>query len=191
LVFSTAGLEGCGGEETDAPKEDAKRSETSSQSTTRSQAGRQPDSAIAGTPSEGWPYIEAEDATEVHPPMEVERDSNASGGKYVASRGKAGWVRFDIDVPEDGVYIIWGNTFAKDRKSDSFHVGVNVDERQTEIWDFPVGGWQWSKVKGRTGRRGPLTFELARGKNSITFWHREADAQLDQIFLTTDPDATP
>jgi hypothetical protein len=120
--------------------------------------------------------------------MEVEQDADASGGKYIVSRGGEGWIRFDIDVPDDGVYILWGSTFAKDGGSDSFRVSVNIDTRPTAIWDVPVGGWEWSKVKDRTG---PLTFELAKGKNSIIFRNREADTQLDKIFLTTDPNASP
>jgi hypothetical protein len=137
-----------------------------------------------------WPLFEAEDATEIHPPMEVVQDDAASGGKYIVSRGGKGkgWVRFDIDVPDDGVYILWGNTFAKDRKSNAFRVGVNIDTQPTAIWDVPVGDWEWSKVKDRNGR---LTFELAKGKNSLIFSSHEPGTQLDAIMLTTDPYASP
>ena len=120
--------------------------------------------------------------------MKVEQDANASGGKYIVSRGEGGWIRFDIDVPDDGVYILWGNTFAEDGESNSFLVGANMIQ-PTAIWDVPLGGsWQWSKAKARTGA---MTFELAKGKNSLIFWNREAGTQLDQIFLTTDPNASP
>jgi len=169
-------------------RDDAKTKETGDQSTTDSQAGTLRGSAVTDALLTTWPYFEAEEATEIYPPMEVEQDADASGGKYIVSRGGEGWIRFDIKIPDDGVYILWGSTFAKDDGSNSFLVAANFDLRSTAVWDVPVGGWQWSKVKSRTGA---LTFELTKGKNSFFFLNREVDAQLDQIFITTDPNASP
>jgi hypothetical protein len=194
LAFSTFWMGGCSEDEMSETKDDAKAKKTSDQSTTDSQAGTRRGSAVVDAPLTAWPYFEAEEATEINPPMEVEQNADASGGKYVVNRGEfgnrdeSGWIRFDINIPEDGVYILWGNTFAKDGGSDSFRVSVNIDTHPTAVWDLPIGGWQWSKVKARNG---PLTFELAKGTNSFIFWSRETDAQLDRIFLTTDPDASP
>ena len=179
---------GCSEDEMGETKDDAKPKEAGDQSTTDSQAGTLRGSAVTDVLLTTWPYFEAEEATEIYPPMEVEQDADASGGKYIVSRGGEGWIRFDINIPDDGVYILWGSAFAKDGKSDSFRVGANIDSKPTAIWDVPLGGWQWSKVKARTGA---LTFELDKGKNSFIFWNREADTQLDQIFLTTDPNASP
>jgi hypothetical protein len=188
LVFSTFSMGGCSEREGGETKDDAKPEKAGDQSTTDSQAGTPRGSAGTDVLPATWPYFEAEEATEINPPMEVEQDADASGGKYVVSGDGVGWIRFDINIPDDGVYILWGSTFAKDGGSNSFYVGANTDFQPDAVWDVPFGGWRWSKVKARTG---PLTFELAKGKNSITFWHREAGAQLDQIFLATDPDATP
>jgi hypothetical protein len=188
LVFSTFWMGGCSEDETGETKDAAKSREASDQSKTDSRAGTPRGSAVTDVLLTTWPYFEAEEATEINPPMEVVQNADASGGKYVVNRGESGWIRFDINIPEDGVYILWGSTFAKDGGSDSFRISVNIDTHATAVWDLPIGGWQWSKVKSRTG---PLTFELAKGKNSFIFWSRETDAQLDKIFLTTDPDASP
>jgi hypothetical protein len=186
LVFSAFWLGGCSEDEMEETKDDAKTKETGDQSTTGSQAGTPRGSAVTDGLLTAWPYFEAEEATEINPPMEVKQDADASGGKYIVSRGPEGWIRFDIKIPDDGVYILWGSTFAKGGESNSFLVSANTEP--TATWDVPLGGWQWSKVKARTG---PLTFELAKGKNSFIFWNREADTKLDQIFLTTDPNASP
>ncbi len=140
-----------------------------------------------------WPYFEAEDATEIQAPMLIDdTDAGASRGKYIVGSGGKGWARFDIDIPEDGIYIIWGRTSAEDGSSDSFFVGANVDQA-TMIWDVPrsaPGVWRWSKMKARNGPN-PLTFEFAKGVNEILIWSREGGTKLDQIFLTTDPNASP
>jgi hypothetical protein len=188
LAFAAFWMGGCSQDETAETKDAAKPRKAGDQATTDSQADTPRGAAGTDALLATWPYFEAEDATEIHPPMEVEQDAAASGGKYVVSRGDGGWIRFDIDVPEDGVYTLWGSTFAKDQKTNSFSVGVNIDTQPTAIWDVPVGGWEWSKVKDRTG---PLTFELAKGKNSFIFWSRETGTQLDEIVLTTDPNASP
>jgi hypothetical protein len=188
LAFSMFWMGGCSEDEIDEAKDAAKPKKIGDQSKTDSRAGTPRGSAGTDALPATWPYFEAEEATEINPPMEVEQNADASGGKYVVNHGDDGWIRFDIDIPEDGVYILWGSTFAKDGGSDSFRISVNIETHPTAIWDLPIGGWQWSKVKSRTG---PLTFELAKGKNSFIFWSREPDSQLDKIFLTTDPDASP
>ena len=179
---------GCSEDEMGETKDDAKLKETGDQSKTDSQAGTPRGSAVVDAPLTTWPYFEAEEATEINPPMEVVQDADVSGGEYIVSRGGAGWIRFDIDIPEDGEYILWGSAFGKDGRSNSFHVGANTNIRPAVAWGVPLGGWQWSKVKDSERA---LTFKLAKGKNSFIFWNREADTQLDQIFLTTDPNASP
>jgi hypothetical protein len=188
LVFSTFWMGGCSEDEMGETKDDAKLRETGDQSKTDSQAGTPRGSAVVDVLLTTWPYFEAEEATEINPPMEVVQDADASGGEYIVSRGGAGWILFDIDIPEDGEYIFWGSAFAKDGHSDSFLVGANTDSQPAATWHVPLGGWQWSKVKDNERA---LTFKLAKGKNSIIVWNREADTSLDQIFLTTDPNASP
>jgi hypothetical protein len=192
LVFSTLWMGGCSEVETGETKDDAKLKETGDQSKTDSQAGTPRGSDADDVLLTTWPYFEAEDATEIKAPMEVVQDADVSGGEYIVSRGGAGWIRFDIDIPEDGEYILWGSAFGKDGRSNSFHVGANTNIRPAVAWGVPHGDWQWSTVKDSwSDNERALTFKLAKGKNSIIFWNREADTSLDQIFLTTDPNASP
>ena len=135
-----------------------------------------------------WPYYEAEDATVIKAPMLIKEDPTASGGKYIVGDG-VGYAIYDITVPEDGEYIIWGRILAKDGGSDSFLVGVNVDE-PSNIWDVPQGNWTWDKVSRRNGPD-PVIFEMSKGKNSIVFKTREANTKLDKMFLTTSSSARP
>jgi len=135
-----------------------------------------------------WPYFEAEDATTIKAPMVVKDDPAASGGKYIVGDG-VGYAIFEITVPEEGNYIIWGRVLAKDGGSDSFLVGVNVDE-PSDAWDVPQGAWQWDRVSRRDGPD-PVLYEMSKGKNSITFKTREANTKLDKIFLTTSSSARP
>jgi len=135
-----------------------------------------------------WPYFEAEDATVIKAPMVVEEDPAASGGKYVLGVN-LGYAVFDIIIPENGDYIIWGRALAKDGGSDSFLVGVNVDE-PANTWDVPQGAWTWDRVSNRDGPD-PVIFEMSKGKNSVIFKTRESNTKLDKIFLTTSPSARP
>jgi hypothetical protein len=135
-----------------------------------------------------WPYFEAEDATVIKAPMTIDEDPGASGGKYVLGVD-LGYAIFDIMIPEDGDYIIWGRALAKDGGSDSFLVGVNVDE-PANTWDVPQGAWTWDRVSNRNGPD-PVIFEMLKGKNSIVFKTRESNTKLDKIFLTTSPSAQP
>jgi len=146
------------------------------------------DSVFIDTLLSTWPYFEAEDATEIVEPMVTEDDPAASGGKYLLGNGK-GYAVFDIMIPEDGDYIIWGRVLAKDGGSDSFYVGVNVDD-PNNAWDTPHGGWTWDRVSNRGGDD-PVIFEMSQGKNSITIKTREANTKLDKIFLTTSSSARP
>ena len=138
------------------------------------------DSIILETLLTTWPYFEAEDATEINR-MEIEDDPALSGGACIVAAG--GRITFEIMIPEDGDYIIWGRVWAKDGDSDSFFVGVNVDEA-SDLWDLPEGGtWRWHKA--------PPKFKMSKGKNSLTVKTREVNSKLDRIFLTTSSSAQP
>ncbi|MFC1717866.1 hypothetical protein ACFL6S_29670 [Candidatus Poribacteria bacterium] len=134
-----------------------------------------------------WPYFEAESATDIIGPMEVEEDPAASGGKCLASGG--GSAKYEIMIPEDGDYIIWGRALAKDGASDSFFVGVNVDE-PSNLWEMPQGSWVWDQVNHRGGAD-PVIFKISKGMNTVSIKTREAGAKLDRIFLTTSSSARP
>jgi hypothetical protein len=135
-----------------------------------------------------WPYFEAEDATKIVAPMRIEEDVAASGGEYLIGDGQ-GYAIYDVMIPEDGDYVIWGRILGTDGGSDSFSVGVNVDD-PGNIWDVPQGGWTWDEVSNRNGAN-PVIFEMSKGKNSIMVKTREMGTKLDQLFLTTNRNARP
>ncbi len=135
-----------------------------------------------------WPYFEAEDATEIKKRMAIENDPLASGGKYIVGGGE-GSARFDIMFPEDGNYVIWGRVLAKDGGSDSFFVGIDIDQPE-DIWDLQQGGWTWDKVNKRDGTD-PVIFNISKGMNTLVIRTREVNSKLDKIFITSDLSARP
>ncbi|HIE29143.1 TPA: carboxypeptidase regulatory-like domain-containing protein [Candidatus Poribacteria bacterium] len=135
-----------------------------------------------------WPYFEAEDATEIRGLMKIEKDPLASGGKYIVGAGE-GSARFDIMFPETGEYVIWGRVLAKDGGSDSFFVGINIDQPE-DIWDLQQGAWTWDQVNKRGGAN-PVIFKISKGMNTLVIRNREVNSKLDKIFITSDLSARP
>jgi hypothetical protein len=53
--------------------------------------------------------FEAEDFDNIQPPMQIVEDNDVSGGKYIKSpSGRAGWVEYEIEIPDDDKYYMWG-----------------------------------------------------------------------------------
>jgi hypothetical protein len=137
-----------------------------------------------------WPYFEAEDATKLTGGMKIREDELASGGKYVIATG-AGVMMFSVMFPESGDYIIWGRVLAPDGDSDSFFIDIDVDAPGT-IWDVQQGkAWVWDEAMWREPAQNPVIFTLSEGIHDIVIKTREADTQLDKIFITTDRSARP
>ena len=145
--------------------------------------------------------FEAEDFDAILPPMQVGEDEDASGGKYIKSpNGRAGWAEYDIEIPEDADYYMWGTGQIKDGVTDSFFVTFDLDDRGEDdadnenTWDMdgaPVGAWGWDKTNGRGMGGDPRVFELTKGDHVLRIWTRENEAWLDCIFMSTDPTAIP
>ena len=137
-----------------------------------------------------WPYFEAEDATKLKGGMKIREDELASGGKYVIATG-AGSMIFSVMFPESADYIIWGRVLAPGGDSDSFFIDIDVDAPGT-IWDVQQGkAWVWDEAMWREPARNPVIFTLSEGIHDIVIKTREADTQLDKIFITTDRSARP
>ena len=137
-----------------------------------------------------WPYFEAEDATKLKGGMKIREDELASGGKYVTATG-AGSMIFSVMFPESGDYIIWGRVLAPDGDSDSFFIDIDVDAPGT-IWDVQPGkAWVWDEAMWREPAQNPVIFTISEGIHDIVIKTREADTQLDKIFITTDRSARP
>jgi hypothetical protein len=137
--------------------------------------------------------VEAESAT-VRSPMAKQNDAGASGGQFVANTSaNAGYIRFNVNIPKTGTYVVWGRVKAETDSNDSFY--VSADSGAKDIYDTAEGkwssSWQWTVVNGRgaTGGPGAITprkFTLSAGNHTLRFDGREANSRLDKILITDD-----
>jgi hypothetical protein len=144
--------------------------------------------------------FEAEDFDEIGLPMAVVEDEDVSGGKYIKSpSGRAGWVEYEIDIPDDATYYMWGMVQEHDGVTDSFFITFDLldrgadDDVNENTWDLdgPENAWAWDKVSGRGLGGDPRAFELEKGTHTLRIWTREYESWLDCIYMSTDQNAVP
>jgi hypothetical protein len=119
-----------------------------------------------------------------------------SNSYVTTSTAEQGTVSFSVDVPQTDTYRIWARVLGDSYASDSFYVSVDGKE---DVFDATEGknspDWQWSVVNGRNGGApltlNPRTFNLTQGKHTVVFRGREAQAGLEQIILSNDPNFVP
>ncbi|MFI6175552.1 glycosyl hydrolase family 28 protein [Nonomuraea sp. NPDC051191] len=146
------------------------------------------------TPIPGNPvtrYSEAESGT-VTEPMRISADPAASGGSYVSvaagnnsqtSPPSTGWTTLPFDVPDAGTFGVWARVIAATTSDDSFWVRSGTGA-WTSWNNIPPGtAWHWVRL--------PVTYDLAPGRQSITFAYREDGARLDRVVLSSDPAFEP
>lgn len=136
--------------------------------------------------------VEAEnpDAETLEPPMVIEDNPDASGGKCLAvlegagNPGKGagadktvfGKADYSVEIPAQGKYIFWARAFWNDACGNSVRIAVD-DGNSWEFNDSVYQKWHW--VKGSV-------LELSPGKHKIVIYNREDGAKLDEFLLTTD-----
>jgi len=144
--------------------------------------------------------FEAEDYDKIGAPMVVAEDEDASGGKYIKSpQGRAGWAEYEIEVPDDGQYYMWGMVQEHDGVTDSFFVTFDLDDRGEDndtnenAWDMggPVDLWAWDPVSGRGIGGDPRMFDLDVGIHTLRVWTRENESWLDCIYMSTEQTDIP
>ena len=144
--------------------------------------------------------FEAEDFDEIGLPMQVVEDEDVSGGKYIKSpNGRAGWAEYEIEIPDDGTYYMWGMVQEHDGVTDSFFITFDLDDRGDDndtnenSWDLggPADVWVWDPVSGRGLGGDPRVFELDVGTHTLRVWTRENESWLDCIYMSTDRNALP
>jgi hypothetical protein len=67
-------------------------------------------------------WIEAEDG-DIHAPMEIAENADASEGSYIEvpdNAGDNGYTDYEFEVQTAGEYLIWGRVISNDNASDSF-----------------------------------------------------------------------
>jgi hypothetical protein len=140
---------------------------------------------------------EAESAAMVKP-MTKHSDNSAANGLYIASgTANAGSASFNVNIPQDGTYVIWGRVYAPSDTADSFF--VSIDWSNKDVYDVAEGkwaaAWQWTVVNGRGGGAPnsivARQFFLTAGQHTIIVEGREANTRLDQILITNDLSYVP
>jgi hypothetical protein len=131
-------------------------------------------------------------------PMITVSNSLARGGRYIVSNtANSGSVRFTVNIPTAGTYLLWARVLAPNANQDSFF--VSVDGGAEDIYDAAEGTWlnsfQWTQINGRNGTvpltLNPRLFTLSAGAHSITFRARETNSGLDCIIITNDRSFIP
>ena len=152
-------------------------------------------SPAAADGAEAW--LEAQDG-DVERPWVVEESPNASGGKYITTRGvdaggeppSEGYATYEFDLERGGEYEIRGRVQVPDNESDSFW--VRVDDRDWVRWDrmrSRRGSWEWESVPDHDVEGAPpKRFALDAGTHTLTVAFREDDAALDKLVVTSNRD---
>lgn len=149
--------------------------------------------------------VEAEDASVLESPMEIETDQTASNGQYVICKGSEplqGRAEYNFYVKEDGSYVVWCRMFLPDNNSRSLFIQVDdsppisADPPTSDgVWDFrdyTSAGWEWRVVTDRAHNGDIAVFNLLKGNHKLTVTHRVANGtKLDKILLSNNYNYVP
>jgi len=149
--------------------------------------------ATSPTPPSGSITVRMEaEGGELYAPMIAVQDPTASNGQYVHTPDQAGYgqgeTHLTVELPQAGVYTVWGRAWGLDAEADSFW--VSVDGGTEVLWDIPRGGWAWDRVSNRGGDD-PVQFDLSAGLHTFVFRTRDDGSRLDVIEITNDPNYVP
>jgi hypothetical protein len=103
---------------------------------------------------------------------------------------KGGSVSYNLNLPADGQFLLWGRVNAPTSGDDSFF--VSIDSGASNLWDTTrtsSTGWAWDIVSDRY--TGDAMFDLSAGSHVLRVRRREDGAKLDQLILTNDLGFTP
>lgn len=102
--------------------------------------------------------------------------------RVIGSQAK-GEVAFEVEIPEDGEYIIWGSTCGFGGNADSFF--LQVDDQPAVVCDIPTHKDQkchWSTLKGRENNK-DAKYKLTKGVHKITLKGREAGVAVEKVCI--------
>ena len=138
-------------------------------------------------------WIEAEDGR-LNAPMTTALNTDASAGGYVwvpnsdrkpsKFNRRPGDAEYSFEVPDSGLYIIWGRVSADSTKNNSFY--VRLDASEFAVWETQVSqSWVWDQVNNRRGDD-PEIYYLDAGRHTLAVKQRETGTKLDMILITDD-----
>ena len=144
-------------------------------------------------PAHGYVRLEAEKASlSVH--MTPAADTAASGGQYVRITAENSHLEspptgqqstYIFQVPRTATYLVWGRVFSRNDGEDSFWIRVNGGPwvRWNEMG--APGRWAWDDVHDSDRGGEVAAFRLEEGTHTLELAHREQDARIDQLLVTT------
>jgi len=94
---------------------------------------------------------------------------------------KSGNVAFEVEIPEDGEYVVWGSTCGFGGNADSFFLQVDDQEAVTcDIASNKDQKCRWNPMKGREKAK-DAKYKLTKGVHKITVKGREPGAAIDKV----------
>ena len=91
---------------------------------------------------------------------------------------------FNLDVPHAGTYYVWLHLKASEPGRNALVFGVDGSEDRVSA--DVAGAFEWVRVQTSDGS-GRHNFELQQGSHAFRCGPGEADAELDAIYLTNNP----
>ncbi|MBI4978531.1 MAG: hypothetical protein HZC28_13715 [Spirochaetes bacterium] len=193
MLLSVRGMSGCEPKTIDGivmsgegytPKADIPEKYSRSESSAVS-----PPAISLRTSKPGVILMEAESG-ELAPPMLVENNNAASGGKYiVVPQGtglEKGSVSYRFEVADSGDYIIWLRIIAVSSDDDS--IFVRMDGGTRKLSDLRAAKtFSWDRVRDRIDGNVDIasasTFTLEKGAHTLTLNSREDGLKIDAVAL--------
>ncbi len=131
-------------------------------------------------------WIEAENADEILPSIQIFEDTEASEGKAIKSIARSHYVDsyalYNVYIPQTGEYSFWGRTYWIGGCNNTFKVNIG-NTRRFVFGNDPLNRmWHW--VKGNR-------VKLEKGNHKLFIWNDEFDARIDKILLSADDSYIP
>ena len=127
-------------------------------------------------------------------PLAVAADPEASAGAYLAApSGKSAKAAkreafLAFNLPSEGTYYVWARLKALSGQSDAIFIGI--DQSWDRVYPKVKKSYQWVRVRTNIGSA-DYGFNLAAGQHVLQIGHAEIGAQLDALYLTSDPSEVP
>ena len=139
--------------------------------------------SLVSTGSKEYLWIETEQAKEITKGLDIIEDPKASNGQAIVSRLRShqveAYASYNFNINRPGKYIFWARAYWPGGCSNSYRIKLdNFPEYKIGNDNF-LNAWHWISLKEQ--------FNLKKGKHKLKIWNEEHLAQLDKIFLTSDP----
>jgi|GEM_PF-6538459 len=137
---------------------------------------------------DSYQWIEGESANSMIEAMYVGNDTGASGQKFVeTSVSGSGELTYEINIPFDGEYIVWGRVKAENQWANSFILSLDIEEEKT--WEITATGeWEWDELRFSEG---VSTIYLSKGTHTITIKGGEKRAKIDKLLISSNTTFIP